>query len=708
MSQEKMVFSIDGMSCQACALRIEKVLRRQDGIQEANVNFAGESAEVIFDGQTIQKNQIIQKIQQAGFDAQEMQNTTNKTVRPDKTLYLILIIALIFAMEMVAMLLGKHFFIPPFWQFILAFVAQTICAWKFYQGAFSALKNKTANMDVLVSLGTLSVFIYSSVMYFSGSLHHIYFESAVFVLAFVSLGKFLELRIKRQSLNSMTLLMELTPEYSEVFRHQTWEKIPTAQIQMGDTVRAISGGRIAADGQIIHGEAWCDESHLTGESVPIHKTIGDTVLAGALLQNGSVDFIAQALGKDTLLGDMMQALREAQGSKAPIARMADKVASIFVPAVITIALLTFCFTYWMTDLNTALMRAAAVLVIACPCALGLATPAAIMAGMGLAARHGILFKDATVLEQAGSIDTVLLDKTGTITSGKPQIIDFRQPENQNTWDENQWLQIAASIETHTSHPLAQAIVDQAKERSIPLLNVEDIQMEAALGIQAKVGDLGIVKIGTPTYCETIFPDDTAYTIIAMRIQTQVAFFTIADTIRDDSKIAINTLHHMSIETQIVSGDRQEVVDDIAQKTKIDHAIGNQSPRDKAKIIHQLQQNGKQVAMVGDGINDAAALAAANVGFAMRGGTSIAEHSAHAVLMRPSIQTVADAITVARATLRNIRQNLFFAFIYNLLGIPLAITGMLSPNIAGGAMALSSISVLLNALRLKKYPLKYIR
>ena len=503
-------------------------------------------------------------------------------------------------------------------------------------------------------------------------------------------------------------MMQLTPRQVTVLRGTQWQPEKLENVQIGDTLRAVQGERIAADGVVLSGEAWADESHLTGESQPVYKTAGSKVLAGSIL-SGSVDYRAEQLGSNTLLGDMMNALSDAQGSKAPIARLADKTAAVFVPTVLSIAALTFIATWLFTGSATkALVHAVAVLVVACPCALGLATPAAIMAGMGVAVRHGVWFKNAAAMEQAGHIDTVVLDKTGTLTQGKPDIAAIWTAPNIS---EATLFQAAAAVEQHAAHPLAKAIVSHAAERGIAIPTATQPETEAGAGLQAQVEGIGLVKVGKPDFTNFRLPETITddiwqiASLVAVSINGAAAgAFALADPLKADSAEAIKRLHAHGIHVYILSGDNAATVSHIATQLGIDaaHAHGNQSPRSKADFIAQLKAQGRSVAMVGDGINDAPALALADVGFAVRGSTDIAEHSADAVLVRQSVNQLADGIFIARATLTNIKQNLFFAFIYNILGIPLAAFGLLTPVIAGAMMAMSSVSVLGNALRLKKF------
>ena len=725
MSTQHINLQIDGMTCQACASRIEKVLNKKDFVANASVNFAGETAQVEYDDAQTTPEELMQIIQKTGYQAAlktsalpEMQPENANLWRSHWRTWLLLILAAPFMLGMVEMLFGSHALMPPAWlQIALASIVQLWLAIPFYKSAIASVRGGLANMDVLVSIGTLAIYLYSIGMMLAGHpVHHVYFEAGVMVIAFVSLGKFLEERTKRGSLNSLGLMMQLTPRQVTVLRGDTWQPEKLENVQIGDTLRAVQGERIAADGVVIAGEAWADESHLTGESQPVYKTAGSKVLAGSIL-SGSVDYRAEQLGSNTLLGDMMNALADAQGSKAPIARLADKAAAVFVPTVLSIAALTFIATWLFTGSATkALVHAVAVLVVACPCALGLATPAAIMAGMGVAVRHGVWFKNAAAMEQAGHIDTVVLDKTGTLTQGKPDIAAIWTAPNIS---EDTLFQAAAAVEQHAAHPLAKAIVSHAAERGIAIPTATQPETEAGAGLQAQVDGIGLVKVGKPDFANldiaTIVgnrqPENNAddiwqiASLVAVSINGEAAgAFALADPLKPDSAEAIARLHAHGIQAYILSGDNAATVSHIAAQLGIDaaHAHGNQSPRSKADFIAQLKAQGRSVAMVGDGINDAPALALADVGFAVRGSTDIAEHSADAVLVRQSVNQLADGIFIARATLTNIKQNLFFAFIYNILGIPLAAFGLLTPVIAGAMMAMSSVSVLGNALRLKKF------
>ena len=716
--QQKVRFQIEGMTCQACASRIEKVLNKKDFVESAGVNFASEEAQVVFDDSQTSAADIAKIIEKTGYGAKE--KTEDALPQPEETahvswrLWLLFAINVPFLIGMAGMMLRRHdWMIPPLWQFALASVVQLWLAVPFYKSAWASIKGGLANMDVLVTIGTVSIYLYSVYMLFfsphaAHGMAHVYFEAGVMVIGFVSLGKFLEHRTKKSSLNSLGLLLKLTPTQVNVQRDGEWKQLPIDQVQIGDLIRANHGERIAADGIIESGSGWADESHLTGESNPEEKKAGGKVLAGALITEGSVVYRATQLGSQTLLGDMMNALSEAQGSKAPIARVADKAAAVFVPAVVGIALLTFIATWLVKgDWTIALMHAVAVLVIACPCALGLATPAAIMVGMGKAVKHGIWFKDAAAMEEAAHVDAVVLDKTGTLTEGRPQVAAvYCVPDS--GFDEDALYRIAAAVEQNAAHPLARAIVSAAQARGLDIPAAQNAQTIVGAGITAEVEGVGLVKAGKAEFAELKLPENLSddvwriASIVAVSANGKpIGAFALADALKTDTAEAIGRLKKHGIDVYIMSGDNQGTVEYVAKQLGIAHAFGNMSPRDKAAEVQKLKAAGKTVAMVGDGINDAPALAAANVSFAMKGGADVAEHTASATLMQHSVNQLADALLVSQATLKNIKQNLFFAFFYNILGIPLAALGFLNPVIAGAAMAASSVSVLGNALRLKR-------
>ncbi|WP_118859411.1 heavy metal translocating P-type ATPase [Haemophilus haemolyticus] len=711
---KKISIQIGGMTCQSCANRIEKVLNKKPFVQQAGVNFAAEEAQVVFDATQASEAQIIEIIHKTGFSAHIKQ--ANELPIEENTsipwrLIVLWIINIPFLIGMLGMIGGSHnLMLPPIWQFALASIVQLWLAIPFYRGAIGSIRGGLANMDVLVSTGTLTIYLYSAFMLFYHADHamgHVYFEASVMVIGFVSLGKFLEDRTKKHSLNSLSMLLQLTPKKVTVLRNEKWSEIALDQVNIGEIIRANQGERIAADGVIESGNGWCDESHLTGESRPEEKQKGGKVLAGAMVTEGSIIYRANQLGSQTLLGDMMNALSDAQGSKAPIARFADKVASVFVPVVLVISLVTFALTYILTnDSVSSLIHAVSVLVIACPCALGLATPAAIMVGLGKAVNAGVWFKDAAAMEETAHVDTVVLDKTGTLTKGELEISALWQPQSA-VYSADDLYRFAAAVERQANHPIAKAIVQAAEQKMLDIPTALFSKMEVGQGIQAELEQVGTIKVGKPDYCGLILPKNLEdiwqiASIVAVSINDEpIGAFALTDTLKNDSLHAIQRLQQQNIDVVIMSGDQQSVVDYIAKQLGIKKAFGKLTPRDKAEQIQKLKNLGHVVAMVGDGINDAPALAAANVSFAMKSGSDIAEQTASATLMQHSVNQLVDALFIARATLKNIKQNLFFALIYNILGIPLAAFGFLNPVIAGAAMAMSSISVLMNALRLKK-------
>ena len=712
---KKISIQIGGMTCQSCANRIEKVLNKKPFVQQAGVNFAAEEAQVVFDSTQASETEIIEIIHKTGFSAHIKQANElpieEKNTSIPWRLIILWIINIPFLIGMLGMMSGSHhLMLHPIWQFALASIVQLWLAIPFYRGAIGSIRGGLANMDVLVSTGTLTIYLYSAFMLFYHANHamgHVYFEASVMVISFVSLGKFLEERTKKHSLNSLSMLLQLTPKKVTALRNDKWTEIALDQVNIGEIIRANQGERIAADGIIESGNGWCDESHLTGESRPEEKQKGGKVLAGAMVTEGSIIYRANQLGSQTLLGDMMNALSDAQGSKAPIARFADKVASVFVPAVLVISLVTFALTYVLTnDSVSSLIHAVSVLVIACPCALGLATPASIMVGLGKAVNAGVWFKDAAAMEETAHVDTVVLDKTGTLTKGELEISALWQPQSA-VYSEEDLYRFAAAVERQANHPIAKAIVQAAEQKMLEIPTALFSKMEVGQGIQAELEQVGTIKVGKPDYCGLILPKNLEdvwqiASIVAVSINDEpIGAFALTDTLKNDSLHAIQRLQQQNIDVVIMSGDQQSVVDYIAKQLGIKKAFGGLSPRDKAEQIQKLKALGHVVAMVGDGINDAPALAAANVSFAMKSGSDIAEQTASATLMQHSVNQLVDALFIARATLKNIKQNLFFALIYNILGIPLAAFGFLNPVIAGAAMAMSSISVLMNALRLKK-------
>lgn len=738
------ILKVHGMTCQACAVRIEKVLNKKPAIYQADVNFANETAVIRFDDTQTDSDEILTWVQKIGFSASLYDDEPlqkPKQAFMDWQLVGVWLCLLPFLVGMGAMLVGRHdLMLPVVWQFALATLVQFGFALPFYKSALASIRGGLANMDVLVSLGTLAIWGYSTyVWYYLNQPQNVYFESAVMVIAFIKLGKYLEQRTKKHSLNSVNLLLNFTPNQVEAKNsQQQWQKTALANVQVGDVLLARVGNRIATDGVVVAGEGFCEESHLTGEPMPLLKLKNSRVLAGAMVTDGSFEYCVTAKDEQTYLGDMIQALNDAQGSKANISRVADKVAGVFVPLVIVLSILTFLGNFWYfggielvlqhginstavygETFELALMRAVSVLVIACPCAMGLATPSAIMAGMGVSARHGVWFKDAKALENAGSVNTVVLDKTGTLTKGKPKMVAHYLVDNGLKFDDI--LTLVASVERHANHPLAKTLVDvaeklaQTKGKPLSFIDVTAVKHIAGKGVQAVMSFDGettsIAKVGSFEFTNMTLPagflkDKKSIWHIATQVGVSIddvplASFAMADELKKDSIQTIERLHKSRLNVILMSGDKQSAVDYINQELGADKAYGELSPREKANNIMDLQNKGAKVAMVGDGINDAPAMATAWSSFAIEQGVDIAKHTASARLVGSSLLNIDYAIKIAKKTLRNIKQNLFFAFVYNCLGIPLAMFGLLNPMIASGAMALSSICVLMNAMRLTR-------
>ncbi|AIL33146.1 heavy metal translocating P-type ATPase [Basilea psittacipulmonis] len=694
-------YTIEGMSCQACATRLEKVLNRKPEVEQAEVNFATETLNIRYHDQ-VSEHQIHEWVKDAGFKIAA--TITQTPQKPSLRLWATWTITLYFTLLMVGMLFHVewiHSHTSIFIQFILATFSQLFLAIPFYKSAYAAIKGRMANMDVLVSSGTLIIWLYSSIVFLANIPEHVYFEASCMILGFVSLGKYIEEKVKKESLNSISLLVKLNPKTVLAKRSDTWTEIPFDQIQTGEIIRARQGERIAADGVILEGHAFFDESHLTGESISLEKSTDDQVLAGSLVSDGSVIYLAQALGEKTLLGDMIHAMNEAQGTKAHIARLADKVSSVFVPLVMGIALLTFIVNFFLlSDVETAIIRAVSVLVIACPCALGLATPAAIMVGIGMASRNGIWFKQASTLESTAHLKEIVLDKTGTLTLGKPEIKHILLLDD--SYSETQVLSLACALESQVSHPLATAIIEEAQRRQINPPSAKNVEVTAGHGIKGQVNELTIElakpdSLGIDT--QSLSKDLSSYSLIGMRVNHHlVALIALGDTLKPDTIPTIQALQQDGLDITILSGDQESLVQHIAQTLHIKHAKGNQTPRDKASYI---QNSPHPIGMVGDGINDAAALTAATVSYSFKDSTDVAQHSADITLMGNALMGIYKSLLISRATMKTIKQNLFFALVYNCLGIPLAAFGLLTPAVAGLAMALSSFSVIMNALRLKR-------
>ncbi len=705
---------IHGMTCASCAQRLEKVLNRLEGVQ-ATVNLASETAELSFPSGLWPLPELIQAVEETGFQASELRSdietaALESTLKAPWTFWLAVAFSLPFLLEMAAMAGGHHGVLNRWLQFALALPVQLIAGARFYRGAWSSLRHGSANMDVLVALGTSIAFFWSAwVTLTDQHALHVYFEASASIITLVLLGKFLESRARHQTSDAIRALIQLAPKTARVRRHGVIEEIPVAMLQLHDEVVIRHGERAAIDGTVIEGQAAFDESLLSGESLPVDKQVGMSVLAGTQSQSGSVIVRAERLGHETQLAEIVRLVAQAQGSKAPIQRLADQISGIFVPVVLVIAVFTGLITAWMAGAWVAgLVPAVAVLVIACPCALGLATPTAIMVGVGLGAQRGMLFRNASALEAAGRLTLIALDKTGTLTEGQPAVMAI-QPCG--SYPADTVLALAAAVEAGSEHPLARAILDEAQQRRVSISPVRDLTVTAGQGASGWV-DQARVAVGRPEWlldAEQALPDCLAtwrakgWTAIAVKRGEQVeGFIALADALKVSSRQAVSYLQSQGLRVVMLTGDHVATATAIAAEAGISECHAQLSPKEKADRIAQWQAQGEKVAMIGDGINDAPALALADVSFAIGAGSDIAIEAADVTLIKGDLRHVGDAIRLSKSTLSKIRQNLFFAFFYNILGIPLAAFGLLNPVIAGGAMAMSSVSVVLNTLLLKRW------
>ncbi|MBG9587710.1 heavy metal translocating P-type ATPase [Cytobacillus firmus] len=728
----KAEFELLGMTCAACSGRIEKGLNKLPGVKQAVVNLALETGTVEYNPEQVSVQDMIKKVENLGYQAkvktdkdQEIEGYREKEIEKQKGKFvfsLILSIPLFWSMvghfEFTSFIYVPDMFMNPWVQLALAAPVQFFIGKQFYIGAYKALRNKSANMDVLVALGTSAAFFYS--LYQSllsigsnGHMVELYYETSAILITLIILGKLFEARAKGRSSEAIKKLMGLQAKTATVLREGEEIEIPLEEVIAGDIIFVKPGEKIPVDGEIIEGQSALDESMLTGESVPVDKTAGDTVIGSTLNKNGFLKIKATKVGKDTALSQIIKVVEEAQGSKAPIQRMADKISGIFVPIVVSIAVVTFLVWYlWVSPGNfaEALEKLIAVLVIACPCALGLATPTSIMAGSGRAAENGVLFKGGEHLELTHEITTVVLDKTGTVTHGKPVLTDVITEGN---IEEMAFLQLVGSAEKQSEHPLAEAIVKGIKDKGITLFNPQEFEAIPGYGIKAKVEGKNLL-LGTRRLMEKYdinvhsaklemeTLEENGKTAMLVAVDGQYAgIVAVADTIKETSRNAINRLKRLGIEVIMITGDNKRTAQAIAEEVGIDSAIAEVLPEGKAEEVKKLQNQGKKVAMVGDGINDAPALAVADIGMAIGTGTDVAMEAADITLMRGDLNSIADAILMSKKTIRNIKQNLFWAFAYNTLGIPVAALGFLAPWLAGAAMAFSSVSVVLNALRLQR-------
>jgi len=711
--------ALEGMTCAACAARIEKVLNRLPGVS-ANVNFASEKARVRYSPEGADLDRIIAAVRKAGYGAHmidaarsaEDQARHEAAYRSELARFWVSVaLALPFLVQMAAMFAGStHDLLPPWLQLVLATPVQFWIGKRFYVGAWHALRGGGANMDVLIALGTTMAYAYSALVVVLGLPLHLYFEASTAIITLVLMGKLLEIRARSRASAAIEELLKLQPKTAHVERAGAIVDVPVADMQVGDLFIVRPGDSVPVDGTVVEGESSVNESMLTGESLPVHKGPGTRVFAATLNAQGLLKARATGVGADTAIAAIVRLVEEAQGSKAPIQRLADRVSSVFVPIVVAIAIVTFLGAWWLTgDATTALVRAVAVLVIACPCALGLATPTAIMVGSGAGARAGVLIRNAAALELAGRIDTLVVDKTGTLTEGRPGVADVVALDGH---DETEVLRIAASLEHGSEHPLARAIRQHAASKGItpePVSGFNAIPgkgvrgrvggFEAAVGTLRLMGELGIVLDHGRL---AALQREGKTVVIVAREGRATGMIAIADRLRPGSRASVEALQAMGMHVIMLTGDNAATAAAIAGEAGITHYEAEVMPEAKAERVSALKREGRTVGMVGDGVNDAPALAAADVSFAIGAGSDVAITTADITLMRDDLMSVVDAIRLSRATLTKIRQNLFFAFFYNVLGIPLAAFGMLNPVIAGAAMALSSVSVVTNSLLLKRW------
>ncbi|MEB2266561.1 heavy metal translocating P-type ATPase [Priestia megaterium] len=729
---EKAEFAITGMTCAACSTRIEKGLNKLEGVTKASVNLALETASVEYSPSQIAPQDITKRVEKLGYGAklkseekEEEQSYREKELSKQKGKFwfsFILSVPLLWAMvshfTFTSFIPLPHMLMNPWVQLALATPVQFVVGKQFYVGAFKALRNKSANMDVLVALGTSAAYFYS--LYFSlkslGSSAHtnqLYYETSAILITLILLGKLFEANAKGRSSEAIKKMMGLQAKTAVVIRDGAEVEIPVEEVQKGEVIFIKPGEKVPVDGEIIEGQSALDESMLTGESVPVDKNIGDKVIGATLNKNGFLKIKATNVGRETALAQIIKVVEEAQGSKAPIQRLADYISGIFVPIVVGIALLTFFVWYiWIApgEFAPALEKLIAVLVIACPCALGLATPTSIMAGSGRAAEFGILFKGGEHLEATHKIDTILLDKTGTVTNGTPELTDVRIAQD---YEENELLQLVASAERLSEHPLAQALVAGIKNKGIEIQDPLSFEAIPGYGVKATVQERELLvgtrklmnqhKVNIDTALEEMTNlEREGKTVMLVALDGKYAgMLAVADTIKVTSKEAVSRLKEMGLEVMMITGDNRQTAQAIAMQAGIEHVIAEVLPEGKAEEVKKLQQQGKKVAMVGDGINDAPALALADIGMAIGTGTDVAMEAADITLMRGDLMSIADAIEMSRKTISNIKQNLFWAMGYNTLGIPIAAVGLLAPWVAGAAMAFSSVSVVLNALRLQR-------
>ncbi|MDH5749937.1 MAG: heavy metal translocating P-type ATPase [Rhodospirillales bacterium] len=719
--------AIEGMTCASCVARVEKALLNIPGVESAEVNLATEHAKVSIGAGAAGMADLIRAVEKSGYGAKAVENIDAQFAEEERTavrkarkdVALVVGAALFtfpFLAQMLAVPLGADFMLPPLVQLLLATPIQFFFGARFYKPAWGALRAGTGNMDLLVVLGTGAAWGLSTYLLIwpQAGGGHLYFEASSAVITLVLLGKWLEGRAKRSTTLAIRALMNLRPETARVLRDGREVEIPATAVVRGDVVVVRPGERLPVDGVIEEGATQVDESLLTGESLPVTKSVGDEVTGGAINGEGLIKVRATTVGSDSALSRIINLIQSAQASKAPVQKLVDRIAAVFVPVVVAIAAVTlFGWSMAGMALTEAIITAVTVLVIACPCALGLATPTAIMVGTGVAAKRGILIKDADALERAHHLTTVVFDKTGTLTEGKPRVAAIIALEG----GEQDLLVLAAAAQQGSEHPLGKAVLARAEDEGLVLSPVAEFQSKTGRGLTATVAERALA-IGNRRLLDEVGVDHAPLEEDAVTYENQgrtvmwiaetapdarlLGIIAVGDTVKEGAKDAIRDLKRRGIETIMLTGDNERSASWVARQVGVDNLLAEVLPEDKSVEIERLMAEGKIVAMVGDGVNDAPALAAADVGIAMGTGTDVAMHTAGITLMRGAPNLVADAISVSRATYSKIRQNLFWAFIYNIIAIPLAAAGMLSPVIAGAAMAMSSVSVVTNSLLLRRW------